>query len=151
MVSRLVFVVMCRLLVDHLSLHFLFLFFCFRPGCCTLCRLLLFRPILRFLRCMLFLLLFLLFFLFLPLHLLLRLRSLRIFFLLLRYIAHLDIFVRILLMHRTRGLYGRPGGRLFTKGLGALHKDSWRRHRSIPLGVLRLFSRVLILTDTGYI
>ena len=41
-------------------------------------------------------------------------------------------------MHRTRGLGGRPGGQLFTEGLGALRKDCLRPHRCGLLRGLRL-------------
>jgi hypothetical protein len=130
-------VVECRLLVDDLLLHFLFLFFCFRPGCYTLFYLLLLRAILRFLWC--FLLLLALFqSLFVPLHVFLCLRSFCVVFFLLRYVSHCDIYIWFLLLHRTRGLSGRSGGQLFMKGLGALRKDSCRRHRGYPCRGLRL-------------
>jgi hypothetical protein len=107
--------------------------------CCCL----LFWAILRFLRCLLMLLFVLPQFLLVPLYLFLLFRCWHVLFLLLWYISHRNIFVRFLLLHRTRGLSGRPGGRLVTKGLGALCKDSSRRHRSIPFGFLRVINRVL--------
>ena len=138
LLSRLVFVVVCRILVTHLSLHFLFLFFCFRFGCCTFHCWLLLWAILRFLRCLLMLLFVLPQFLLVPLNLFLLFRCWHVLFLLFWYIGHRNIFVRFLLLRRNRGLIGRPGGRLVTKGHGALCKDSSRRHRSIPFGFLRV-------------
>ena len=143
LLSRLAFVVVCELFVGNL-LHLLFLLLLgLRSWCRTCCCWLLFGAILRFLRCLLMLLFVLPQFLLVPLHFFLLFRCWHVLFLLLWYICHRNIFVRFLLLRRNRGLSGRPGGRLVTKGHGALCKDSSRRHRSIPSGFLRVINRVL--------
>jgi hypothetical protein len=133
------FVVVCRLLKNRSLLYLLFLFFDLGSRCCICCCCLLLRPINESFWCFLLLLFVLSRLLLVPLYLLFLLLCCWCnLFLLFWYFGHCHIFVRFLLMHRTRGLSGRPGGQLFTEGLGALRKDSRRRHRCGLLRGLRL-------------